>query len=197
MTANDPFNAREVRGRRGGHVKAPLTRDLVVSEALRQLKEDGLAGMSLRKIALALETGPASLYVYVDDLDALHALVLDRALADVDVSGGRHRAWRERIKAVLTSYARVLFASRGLAQLALGTVAVGPNALRILDALLGMLSAGGVAPNTAAWAVDLLVLYVTAIAAERSERADPGDPVGPIAQALARAPSETYPHLHA
>jgi len=196
MAAKDPFEGRKVRSRRGGPVKAPLTRDLVVNEALRQLKQDGLAGMSLRKVALALDTGPASLYAYVDDLDALHALVLDRALADVDVSGGKHRAWQEKVKSVLSSYARILFTNRGLAQLAFGKIAVGPNALRMLDALLGFLDEGGVARPVAAWSVDLLVLYVTAIAAERGGRDDTED-IEPVLQALARASSDTYPHVHA
>jgi hypothetical protein len=51
--------------------------------------------------------------------------------------------------------------------------------LRIWEALLGLLKEGGVDGVKAAWGVDLLTLYVTAIAAEQSIRE--GD------QALARA----------
>src|SRR6185369_12030599 len=96
-------------------------------------------GMSLRKVAAALDTGPASLYAYVNDLDELHALVLDRALAKVKVAGDKGAGWRERLLRVLGSYARVLSASPGLAQLAFGTMAVGPNALRITEAVLALL----------------------------------------------------------
>lgn len=197
MATKNPFEAREVRSRRGGRVKEPLSREAVVTEALRLLTNDGLEGVSLRKVALALDTGAASLYAYVDDLRSLYALMLDRALADVDVSGGKHRDWQEKIKAVLWSYGTVLFSNRGLAQLALGTIAFGPNALRMVDALLGFLTEGGVDASVAAWSVDLLLLYVTAIAAERSESGDPSDPSGPLALALARASKETHPHLHA
>src|SRR5262249_39455637 len=97
----------------------------------------------------------------------------------------------------LESYARVLFESRGLAQLALSAIAVGPHALRIVDTVLGLLEEGGIDRATAAWAVDLLLLYVTAIAAEQSDRPSPTDALGPVAQALARAPADQFPHVHA
>ena len=129
MRARNPFEAREVTSRRGGPVKAPLSRQAIVTEALRQLRRDGLAGMSLRKVATALKTGPASLYAYVDDLQELQALVLDRALGSVDARGAKRGAWRANLERLLASYLEVLFASPGLAQLALSTIAVGPNAL--------------------------------------------------------------------
>jgi AcrR family transcriptional regulator len=194
----DPFGAPDVASRRGGRVKQPLSRDLIVVEALRQLKEGGPKGMSLRKVAAALDTGPASLYAYVDDLDALHALVLDRALADVDtrVSTKAKAGWRERLFSILESYAGTLSASPGLAQLAFGRVAVGPNALRITEALLASLAEGGVALSTAAWAVDLLILYVTAVVAEHSTGRDPVPPDGTVSRAIRGVSEAQYPRLH-
>src|SRR4051794_39295169 len=113
MVERDPFQRRHVESRRGGPVKKPLSRDAIVDEALRQLTADGLSGMSLRKVAAALETGPASLYAYVDDLRELHALVLDRALAKVKLPRAG-APWRERLQSLLEAYLRVLCASPGL-----------------------------------------------------------------------------------
>jgi AcrR family transcriptional regulator len=197
MAKRNPFEAPHVESRRGGPTKRPLSREAIVTEALRQLTSDGAAGMSLRKVAAALETGPASLYAYVVDLSELHALVLDRALADVDLKAAPKAGWRERLQGVLTSYARVLEAGPGLAQLALGTVAVGPNALRITETLLALLEEGGVSLDTGAWAVDLLVLYVTAIVAEHADGLDPGAPEGAVARAIAGASASDYPRVHA
>jgi AcrR family transcriptional regulator len=189
MRARNPFEDPEVASRRGGPVKAPLSREAIVTEALRQLKRDGLAGMSLRKVATALKTGPASLYAYIDDLQELQALVLDRALADVDARGGKRADWRANLESLLASYLKVLFASPGLAQLALGTIAVGPNALRITERFLGLLAEGGVERRTAAWAADLFLLYATAIAAEqggREAKHDPANPNGAVARSGSR-----------
>jgi AcrR family transcriptional regulator len=153
--------------------------------------------MSLRKVAAALETGPASLYAYLNDLGELHALVLDRALLQVEVRGALGASWRARLVSVLESYARVLCASPGLAQLAFGSVAVGPNALRVSEALLSLLEQGGVDLATGAWAVDLLVLYVTAIVAEHVDGLNPAAPDGAVARAVAGVSERDYPRLYA
>jgi hypothetical protein len=123
--------------------------------------------------------------------------VLDRALAAVEVRGSAKAAWRERLHAVLGSYAQVLAAAPGLAQLALGTVAVGPNALRITETLLAQLESGGVDSATGAWAVDLLVLYVTAIVAEHAGGLDPAAPEGIVARAIGSVSAQDYPRVHA
>jgi AcrR family transcriptional regulator len=195
MGARNPFAAPHVESRRGGPSKQPLSRDAIVTEALRQLTSEGLKGMSLRKVAAALETGPASLYAYVDDLSELHALVLDRALGQVKIRGAAGAGWRERLLNLLESYARVLSASPGLAQLAFGTVAVGPHALRITETLLALLEEGGVDVATGAWAVDLLVLYVTAIVAEHANGLDPAAPEGAVARAVAGVSEQDYPRI--
>jgi AcrR family transcriptional regulator len=200
VRARNPFEAREVTSRRGGPRKAPLSREAIVTEALGQLKRDGLAGMSLRKVATALKTGPASLYAYVDDLQELQALVLDRALAGVDVRGGKRADWRANLESLLASYLEVLFASPGLAQLALGTIAIGPNALRITERFLGLLGEAGADRRTAAWALDLFLLYATAIAAEhggRDSKQDPANPQGAVARAVRGVSAGEYPHIHA
>lgn len=197
MPKRNPFDAPPVRSRRGGPVKEPLSRDAIVAEALHQLTVNGLEGMSLRKVAAALDTGPASLYAYVEDLNELYALVLDRALAKVNLRGAAHAGWRERLLAVLKSYAQVLGASPGLAQLAFGTIAVGPNALRFMEKLLALLEEGGVDPVQGAWAVDLLMLYVTAIVAERGKGAKPAASDGLVAKAVSALSERDHPHLYA
>ena len=156
--------------------------------------------MSLRKVATALKTGPASLYAYVDDLQELQALVLDRALGSVDARGAKRGDWRANLERLLASYLEVLFASPGLAALALNTVAIGPNALRITERFLGLLEEAGVDRRTAAWAADLFLLYATAIATQHSGKEakhDPANPQGAVARAVRGVSAGEYPHIHA
>lgn len=194
MTRN-PFQAPEVASRRGGPAKDPLSRELIVTTALGLLRREGPAGMSLRKVAAALDTGPASLYAYVENLQELQALVLDRALADVRTDAGHGQRWQRRITELLLSYRQVLCDTPGLAEIAMTTIAVGPNALRITETLLGHLDKGGVDRATAAWAVDLLTLYVTAVAAEHSQR--DAEALGPVARAIEAVSVEEYPRIFA
>jgi AcrR family transcriptional regulator len=196
MTSRDPFRSSQVESRRARPAKPPLSRDAIVAEALRQVTSADGASMSLRKVATALDTGPASLYVYVDDMSELQALVLDRALDAVTV-GAADGPWRGRLDGLLRSYAEVLSASPALAQLAIQATAVGPNALRIAEALLEILDEAGVERATAAWAIDMLTMFVAAAAVEHAHGAAPGAPDGPVVQAIDRAPATEYPRVHA
>jgi AcrR family transcriptional regulator len=166
-----------------------------VAEALRQITSEDGAGMSLRRIAAALDTGPASLYAYVDDLRELKALVLDSALGAVDV-GPAGQPWRERLENLLRSYAGVLSASPDLARLAFDAAAVGPNALRIAEVLLEVLDEAGVSRRTAAWAIDMLTLYMSATAAEHAQPSRPAAPGGPVTQAIDRVSASEYPRVN-
>jgi AcrR family transcriptional regulator len=196
MRTKNPFEPRAVVSRRGGRVKKPLSLELIVSTALELLRREGSDAMSLRRVAAALDTGPASLYVYVDDVLELEALVLDRALAGVRVTAKPTSAWRRRLTALLESYFQVLFGTPGLARLAMRRIAAGPNALRMVEAMLGLLDEAGLDGPTAAWAVDLLTLYVTAIAAEQTERVGELDPLGPIAAVLRTVKATEHPRVH-
>jgi AcrR family transcriptional regulator len=196
VTQRDPFRSSHVESRRSRPAKPPLSRDAIVAEALRQVTSGGGASMSLRKTAKALDTGPASLYAYVADLSELQALVLDRAL-DAVIVGDAGEPWRERLDGLLQSYVEVLSASPALAQLAVQTTAVGPNALRVAEALLELLAEAGIEPKTAAWAIDMLTMFVGAVAAEHALGSNPAMPDGPVAQAINRASAGEYPRVHA
>jgi len=197
MSTRNPFEAPEVTSRRGGRTKQPLSREGIVSAALDLLARDGTEGMSLRRVAAALDTGAATLYAYVEDLQELQALVLDKALGDVQTKTSTRREWRYRLVAVLKSYFTVLSQTPGLAQLGMNTIATGPNAIRIIETLLGFMDEAGVAPETAAWAVDLLLLYVTSIAVEVSHRLPSPDPLAPIARALGTVSATEFPRVFA
>ena len=188
---------REIISRRNRPAKAPLSRDLIISTALEILERDGLSGLSLRRVATALDTGAASLYVYVANLKELHALMLDRALAAVPVTEPGGLPWRDRLKAFLRAYLHVLYERQGLAQLALATIASGPNSLRLWEALLGLLKEGGVEDLSAAWGVDLLTLYVTALAAEQSLRRESDQGLGQVKNALSTVSEQQFPLVFA
>jgi AcrR family transcriptional regulator len=193
----EPDARSEIVSRRNRPAKAPLSREVIVAAALGILEREGAAGLSLRRVAAALDTGAASLYVYLSNLDELHALMLDAALGAVKLPEARALPWRARLRALLLSYLLVLHERRGLAQLALATTACGPNALRIWERLMGLLKEGGVDDLKAAWGVDLLTLYVTSIAAEQNIRRESGQGLERVQKALAAVAAEEFPLLFA
>jgi AcrR family transcriptional regulator len=188
----------KIISRRNRPAKAPLSRDIIVSTALDILGRHGLSGLSLRRIATALDTGAASLYVYLSNINELHALMLDTTLAAVKLPDPRGLlSWRDRIKSFLLDYLHVLYERQGLAQLAMSTIATGPNSLRIWELLLGLIKEGGIEDVRAAWGVDLLILYVTAIAAEQSIRHEKGQGLDGVKRALSDVSVKEFPLVFA
>jgi AcrR family transcriptional regulator len=152
--------------RRERPAKAALSREAIIAAALQIMRDEGLARISMRRVASALDTGAASLYVYVRDTEDLHAQLLDALLAYV--AAPRDGDWRHRLKGLLRCYVNVLFAYPEMARMAISTPANGPNYLRLVDGLRGLLREGGLADAVAAWAVDVLLLHATAHAAEHA-----------------------------
>jgi len=158
------------RSRRERPAKSALTRQGIIDVGLAILQNDGLNKVTMRRIAEALDTGPASLYVYVRNTVDLHAQILDALLAAVTESLPVDGTWRDRVKQLLKRYLLVLFKYPEIAQMTLTTHLNGPNYLALLEHLLALLHEGGMADHDAAWASDLLLLYATAVAAEHSPR---------------------------
>jgi AcrR family transcriptional regulator len=192
-----PARHAEPRSRRDRPAKPALTRAGIITTAVALVRAEGLRRVTMRRLAQELDTGPASLYVYVRDTAELHAAVLDELLGVVDLGPATAAgAWPDRLVAILTSYTTVLFEHPGLAQSALVARPSGDHYLRLLETLLALLDEGGVAPERAAWAVDLLLQFGTATAAEHAGREDDEDLAGTLGAVLDRS-ARTHPHLAA
>ena len=181
----------EIRSRRERPAKAALTRSGIVATAVELVRAEGLAKVTMRRLAQELDTGAASLYVYVRNTAELHAAVLDELLGSVELDAAGD--WDRRIEQVLRSYLQVLFEYPGLAQSALVARPSGANYLRLIETLLALLSEGGVPKAQAAWGIDLLLQLVTASAAEHADGAA-GD-WSATASAVRGVSAETHPHL--
>jgi len=195
--------------RRERPAKPALSRAGIITTAVGLVRAEGLDRVTMRRLAQALDTGPASLYVYVRNTAELHAAVLDELLGGIarPPEGG---TWRERLIKILLSYVGILFEYPGLAQSALVARPSGPGYLTLLEALLALLDEGGVPRDRAAWAVDLLLQFGTATAAEhttRNQTAAAQDRARPVAEgpdehdalrvALRAAGAQGRPHLAA
>jgi AcrR family transcriptional regulator len=198
MEARHPTPA----SRRERPAKPALTRAGIIASAVRIMQSESLQKVTMRRLAQELDTGPASLYVYVRNTAELHAAVLDELLGTVDLAPvSADGDWCDRLIAVLTSYTAVLFEHPGLARSALVARPSGEHYLRLLESLLALLDEGDVPGGHVAWGVDALLLYATASAAGHAapERAAPGaqDDWDALTRALGGASSATHPHITA
>jgi AcrR family transcriptional regulator len=187
------------RSRRERPAKPALSRQGIIDVALEILRDEGLGRVTMRRIAAALDTGPASLYVYVRNTGDLHAQILDALLEPVSAAADGSGPWRDRLKALLRSYRGILFAQPEIARMTLSTHPSGPNYLSMVDTILALLREGGVADREAAWGVDLLLLFGTAVAAEHGTRQSAPETAAAedsaLATALAGASGDRYPQI--
>lgn len=196
-------SASRSRSTRDRPAKAPLSEAVVIDAALRILQRDGLDAVTMRRVATELDTGPASLYVYVDGRDGLCRAMLNRVVGTVALETPDPRRWREQLHALLGGLLGALDAHPGIATAALADVPTGEHALLMIDTLLGTLRAGGIDGRAAAWAAHALLMLVTATAIEtatyreREGAQSEAELLPRIGTALADLPAERFPHLTA
>ena len=194
-------STRPAGNRRERPAKPALTRAGIVDTALRVMAAEGLDRVTMRRLAQELDTGAASLYVYVRNTAELHAAMLEELLGQIDLSPVTAPGdWRERLIDLLTSYTAILFEHPGLALSALVTRPSGPAYFGLVDGILALLEAGGIPGRRAAWAMDLLLHVATASAVEQGirERAiDAQEEEDALAVALRDVPADQFPHIAA
>jgi AcrR family transcriptional regulator len=157
---------------RSGPAKAPITREAIVDAAMAILDAHGLDAVSMRSVADRLGTGPASLYAHVSGKRELTALMLDRVIGEVPLREPDPARWQQQLHDAMVDMHRVLTAHRDIARVAIGEIPTGHNALISMESFLGVLLAGGVPEQAAAYGSDVLALYVVASAFEDSVRAE-------------------------
>ena len=124
----------------------------------------------MRRVAAALDTGAASLYVYVSGREGLLQAMLDRVTATIELEAPDPSRWRAQLHSLLQRMHQALVAHPGIAAMTLADSPTTEAVLRLTENLLGILLAGGLDPQDAAWACDIFVSLVTAAAREDDVR---------------------------
>jgi AcrR family transcriptional regulator len=205
-----PWRAARPAPARGQQTRSqPLSRDAIVDAAIRIVDQDGVDGVSMRRIAQELDTGPSSLYAHVANKDELLELVIERIAATVDVPAPDPARWKAQLKRLCLDLYAALTAHNDISRAALGNIPTGPQALRFSEGMLAIMLAGGVQPQIAAWAVDRIFLYINADAYEGTlygamqvaEGQTPQDAmvafIGQLREYFAALPPDRFPHISA
>jgi TetR/AcrR family transcriptional regulator, tetracycline repressor protein len=161
------------RTRRGRGRPRLLTRNRVVTEARRIGAEEGAEAFSMRRLAEALGVTPNTLYTYFSDKAAILDAVLDELVGDVETPPAG-RSWRRAVLDAMASYRRVLLTQPGLIALTVSRPMVGPNAVRLREAVLTLLRRGGLGDSAAVGAYMSLFAYTTGFVSFEAAR-PPGE----------------------
>ena len=157
------------RGPSGG-TKKPITVDAIVDAAFQLVAQEGYDALTMRRLATALETGPASLYAHVVNKDDLGELLIGRLCAQIEFPEPDPESWREQLISICTQMRDQYLRYPGITRATLAIAPTNLDTLRVAEGMLSTLLAGGVTPQTAAWTSDALTLYVNAYCLELSLR---------------------------
>jgi len=174
---------------------ARMDREQIVEAALQLLDEQGLPGVTTRRIADRLGVKSASLYWHVRNRDHLLDLLADRVVADAQWPEPT-LSWRAQVEVLMAEYLRCLLAHRDAAQLSAGRPPRGPHRLRGAETMLSALLAAGLGEQQAIDATLVLTTYVVGFALERDAAgAQPSDAAAPTTQAAPRGQFPTLERL--
>ncbi|HEY0531228.1 MAG TPA: TetR/AcrR family transcriptional regulator [Actinoplanes sp.] len=157
-------------GRRGpsrGN-KKPITVDAIVSTAFGIVETEGYEALTMRRVATALETGSSSLYAHVVNKEDLDELLIGRLCSEITLPSPDPAAWRQQIVSICAQLRDQYLRYPGISQAAFAAAPSNLDTLRVSEGMLAILLAGGIRPQTAAWAIDALTLYVNAYSLEFS-----------------------------
>lgn len=173
-----PWWAGNGRGRTDAS-RDRLSRAAIVDAALAIIDTEGVAAVTLRRLARDLDTGPASLYWHVAGKDQLLELVYDRILGEIDFPEPDPSRWADQIRHVARSSYEVMARHNDAALLSLGAVPFGPNGLRMIEWMLAVLRGAGCPDVIAGFFGDLLGRFIDASVLEetrgRGQRGDDGE----------------------
>jgi AcrR family transcriptional regulator len=163
--------------------REPISREAIVKAAVQLLDREGLAALSMRRLAEELDTGAASLYWHVGSKDGLLDLVLDQIIGENQVPDPDPPRWREQLKDVARDQRRISLRHPYVVRISIGRIPMGPNALQFSERVLAILRAGGLPPHLAVQGYLLLIATVNGFTVDETGMEDaPGDaPPGDLA----------------
>jgi AcrR family transcriptional regulator len=195
----DAHREDEIRPARRG--REPISRRRIVDAALGVIAAIGYDRLTMRTVADALDTGPASLYAHVRNKAQLGDLLVGELCSWIDLPEPDPARWQEQFRDVCGQLRDQLLQYPGIAQAALAVVPADLTVLRVGEALLAFLLAGGVPAQDAAWTCDAAFLYITAYCLEASVAGRQGEDVhgevvdrAEIEERLKMLPVEQFPN---
>lgn len=151
-------------GRKQGRPKTGepvLTREQILTTALRLVDEQGMKALSMRRLAEQLGVDPMAIYYHLPHKKALIAGMVELVFAELDVPSPTEATWQAQVRAVAGAYFDIAQAHPHLI-LHIATHRE-PAAIAVLEAndtLYEALLEAGLPPHMVIRAADLIVDYV-------------------------------------
>ena len=183
-------------------VKTPISREVLVQRALELADAEGLAAVTLRRLAQELDVTPMALYWHVANKDELLDAMGDALFENIVVP--QDGPWSQRLEILLHALVDALRAHPSSSTLAFGRVMASDRGLDLTEGALAVLhDAGFDSERSSQIARQALQTAVMLVQAEPGAEQHAGSPdqrqqhVDAKRAALEALPPERYPYLTA
>jgi AcrR family transcriptional regulator len=181
---------RPPRSRRG---QPTLSREQIVGAAIELLDAEGLDGLSMRRLGARLGAGATSVYWYVTNKDELLELAVDEIMGEVEVPEPGEVGWRAAASGFAQGFRAMILRHTWISGLFGIRPAIGPNAMRVSDQAIKVLTAAGFSGRDLAHASALLMSHAIGSAATDSALQTATSRAGKSANELVE---EMEPYVH-
>ncbi|WP_227984879.1 TetR/AcrR family transcriptional regulator [Nocardia spumae] len=166
-TADTPDTAAQLpsvwtRPQRSRREQPALSREQIVAEALALLDADGFEALSMRKLGSRMGAGATSLYTHVANKDELLELVVDEAFGEIALPiDPAPEDWRATMLELCREIRRIMLRHSWIpmTMASAGLVYLGPNMLRLSEAMLTILERAGFDDESADRVLNAIFAY--------------------------------------
>ncbi|SDI85582.1 transcriptional regulator, TetR family [Frankineae bacterium MT45] len=120
-----------------------LSRSAVIERAFTIADAEGLAAVTIRRLAQELGVTPMALYWHFKNKDELFDAIGDEVIAAIELSSDTDAAWDERLRVIVTNLVTVLRAHPSLANLAATRIVASEHGLELTEQTLALLRGAG------------------------------------------------------
>ncbi|MBB5829304.1 TetR/AcrR family transcriptional regulator [Micromonospora carbonacea] len=203
---------RRADDRSATRAPARLSRETIVAAAIDLADRDGLAGLSMRRLAQHLGVDAMSIYYHLRDKDTLLAAMVDAVAAEIETEAGVEAAimgggtaagveaagngpWTDQLRALITRARRTMLRHPWAARVLEARDTPTPAVLRHIERVLAVMRGGGCSVSLSHHALHLLGSRILGFSQDLFDDSPNTAPTGEAAAAQAAAWAETMPHI--
>lgn len=168
-----------------------LSREGIVAAAIELADRDGLAALSMRRLAQHLGVDAMSIYYHVRDKDTLLAAMADAVISKIPIKQNKSDSWPARLRDLIMAARQTMLTHPWAAKVLEGRDQPTPAALMHLERVLAIMREGGCSVDLGHHAIHLLGSRILGFSHDLFDD-DPDTSPPPAAIA---AWAETMPHI--
>lgn len=173
-----------------------LSLDRIISQAIVIADKDGLAGLTMRKLAEVLGVEAMSLYHHIKNKNELIVEMVDAVVPSIP---GLDRCvdWKDALRKRADLMRTTLIRHPWAAHEFVAGVNVGPNMLRYIDTTTGYFLSAGFSYKLTDYAWNIIDSYIYGFNLQSQNFPfEPAEYKEAAKQFLPMIPEDTYPHMH-